>query len=154
SQGRCARPMPAAGDPESPDALGALDVRCLRAGPVDARQSLQLQQVARREVRKEERGPRLAQKISEGVEVTVAAEIRNEERVALETDEARSASAMGDVGTASGPDIRSRPAGDEERVGMLYQRARLIVESRQLPRRTGHGVGAHDDAALDVLRAV
>src|SRR5512146_2325521 len=67
SQCRRALPVPAARGAELPDALRALHERRRRRTPVDARESLQLQQIAGQEVLEEERRSRLSHDVSERV---------------------------------------------------------------------------------------
>src|SRR6185312_14447401 len=105
AQRRRALPVPAARDAEAPDALRALHLGRGRGAPVDARESLQLQQIAALEVEEEQRRARLSRQVSQRVEVAVAAKIGDQKRVGLDMREARPAAAMGDVGAPGRSDV-------------------------------------------------
>src|SRR6185312_14128877 len=92
--------MPSLGDPKVPQPLGACDALGSRYIPVDGCATLKLQQIAGLELDEEEGRPRLTEQIPERVEITVAAKVRNRERVVIDPYESGAAASMRDVSAA------------------------------------------------------
>src|SRR5262249_40140200 len=110
---------------QAPRALGSGDRRV--GLPVNGNPALYLQQIARGEIDEQQAGARVAQKVAERVEVTVAAETRHHQGVGAEVDEAGPAAAVGDV-EAAVRRVGARATGDEESVGGGDQPPRVIIE--------------------------
>ena len=107
-----------------------------------------------REIDEEQRSAPLLQQVAEGVEIVVAGEVGDGERVAVDADEAGTAAAMRDVG-AAGFCLKRRGAGDEQRVGLSDLRAGLCIQTRQAGGWRGDLFSILSPIAdLDVLRAV
>ena len=106
-------PPPAPYDLEVPQPFCALDEPRRFRAPIDLRDPLQLEEVARLEVDKEQRRARFAQHVAERVVVAVAGKIGNGETVSVNVHKTGAAAAMRNVDSASGADFRSRPARDE-----------------------------------------
>src|SRR6202020_544381 len=129
------------------------------AMPINLRRALKLKHIAGIEIDEQQGCARVADQIAEGIEITVAAKIRNRQHVAVDPNETRPAAAMRNIRAVGRPVAGPGPAGNEKSVGMYDGRCRRVIQMIQGFGASRFRIGRNtrqvcESALLNVLRAI